>query len=453
MLPAYRPINVITMDNGATGIPPEVYCDVYFDGVYYKTLSSNVPTTVLSGTSFWTFDLSGLAQEYIKTNVYDITLNTLTQIYGPSTKYGQVLTWFKIRISTQDSYGVITPGGPLPVQATFNTAAAAGGGYTSDQQWYTVNATLQVQDSMGLEWMFKAFRVSGVYDPSGHHVNGLYKAYQLSYLTKGYSYINDYGQMPIITANNAFLGFSTASVVLLLRVYNSTGVQIHFESVAYVSTLSSNCIYTMPIGLKNVIPMFPGLTLHLPDTAYYRVGFSDAFSGSEIYMTPPIYYLKNDGSVNGINYMVPTINTSVPKHTRIWFKNYLGQFDAWNFIERNEALNVKSDAYEFPLTLVPDGFVRSNTSRGRYNVRSSEVNTVVGLFNEDQLQFIKQLLATSQAYIEFTSPEGPDDTPPTALLLPIVIVDGDFNTQSWDDRYEYALAIKYIPSNENIIVR
>ena len=60
------------------------------------------------------------------------------------------------------------------------------------------------------------------------------------------------------------------------------------------------------------------------------------------------------------------------------------------------------------------------------------------------------LVVIAKGFIEFTSPDG---SSPAALMLPIVITDASYDTQSWDDRYEYRISVKYVLSNEYKVVR
>jgi len=478
IVPAYRPIliqaqddgtSVVNSTTGATGIPPEVYCDIYFFGQYYRTISTNVPFSLLSGdASLWQFDISGIVQGFIQTLVYDVTSETLAEVYGVDYQYGQAYCWCRIRISSVDSYGVLTPDGPVPVQGSYNVPPVAGGGYLTDQSFWILNATLQITDNQNLQNMLADFQVTGTFNSLSDAVSEEYYGYQLSYKTKDHTYANDYGLMPLLTCYNAFAGGSTKSVAIAIIGYSAAGTVVYGNILSSV-TMQSGFIYTLPTGLINIVGMFPGIVSHLPNIAYYQVGLRNPINTVDYYyISPKIYIIPGDGVIPGIPYMFPANQLpniagylSAPKHTRIWYKNYLGQFDHINFVEREEQVKVTSSPYETPVTAVPQNYNYrlnhynlSNQSRARNNVRSSETNMVTGLFNENDLPLIKQLFSTSQAFIEASDIEiVGSDAALNGALLPIVISDDSYTTQVFDDRHQYRVAVKYYPSNENIIVR
>jgi hypothetical protein len=459
MVVAYRPVLIAAQFVGTP--PPEVYCDVYFFGVYYATLSTNVPFLTFGSSTFWQFDLQGLAQQFIQTLVYDITTETLTEVYGVDYQYGQTSVFCAFRTSTEDSYGVLTPEGPVPIQASLNSPAVAGGGYVSDQTWYIVNASLQITDSQNLLSMVQAFQVTGVfYSPC--NVSADYGVYQMSYKSCDKLYANDYGQIALLTTPLAFLGRSSTSVCIVVYGYNAAGAIIWSEVLGSVP-IGSGFIYTLPVGMANLSAMFTYFASYISAMSFYRVGIFDpaVYPGTEThaYISPKMYIAPHDGVIAGQTYLVPGMTAVVPKHSRIWFKNYLGQFDAVNFIEREEALKVSSSGYESPITVIPDHYNAtlnqwnfSNQSRGRYAVRSSEISQITGLFNEQDMPLLKQLCNTAQAFLETRTVNGEAD-PPQTILQPIVIQDGSYPTQVFEGREEYRLTLSFIPSNENIIVR
>ena len=458
--PAYNPIPYIVEDDGLSGlggVPPVIYCDIYFNFIYYKTIVATSPTTIAGITSFWYFDISGICQEFLTTKVPDITENDFQQTFGSGYIYGAARCFVKFRNSTQDIYGVITPGGTPPVQATYDTPAISGDGWQSDT-FMIVNAALQITDSQGsvssFEDMLKQFRISGTFIGGFYpqNVDPAYRVYPLTYLKQGKVYTNDWGLLPFICCRNGFLGSSTVIANITLMVFSPSGALTYMNNISGLY-LNDYSIYYLPTGVNNMLALFPGAAGSLVAGNSYRIGFFDpaySYLNKFIFVTPLYFIQTGDALTAGTYPLLQPYN--VPKHTRIWFQNYLGHFDQLNFIEREEHLKVTSAPTETPLKALSDGFGRSNTSMSRNNVRSNENNVVTSQFNEGDMPFIKQLLATGKGYIEFVSPEGGED-PPVALMLPIVITDSDFVTLTWEDRYEYRLSVKYIMSNENKIVR
>lgn len=469
---AYRPIFIYGEDNGASGVCEVMYCDVYFDGVFYKTVSSYSPFTVLGGgATLYRFDIQALAQEYIQTQVYDITKINFDEVYrSPIVKNGMAICACYIRTSVTDAYGRVTPQTPLPIQGTIDSAPAAGGGTVCTPSTFNIiNATLQATDIQLIEQQLARTRVN-VQSFSGGTPSTLdsrYRVYPLTYASKLKFYATDWGRYPFFCKD--FLGYSAAPAAWGLVMLSSTGAVVHNDYVNTSVTLLGSSIYTLPIGLKNLRNYFAGvgrpITQAMVDqTEWYYVYMqcygtgSAPVTGDTALITPRIYIQHNE-TISPAYTPVPAFGSTaqfVPKHTRIWFRNYLGQLEALNFTERTEAIKVTSTPKEKPLTeggTENTNFVFSQ-SLGRSNVRSNEYSIATGLFNEEDMVIIKQLQGCSLAFIEFTSPVPIGGaTTPEAKLMPIVILDDQVDTLVWDDRFEYRVSIKYMNSNENILHR
>jgi len=173
-----------------------------------------------------------------------------------------------------------------------------------------------------------------------------------------------------------------------------------------------------------------------------------------IWISPKIFILNPGGLGFEVRdevvypFYVPT------DHTRIWFRNYLGHLDQVNFRMTEGTTKVTSQPKEKPLVVSPAGLNRNRTGQERMNVRSNDIKTVTGVFKEDQIAWLEELFAGSATFIEFHDGFAGDGGTPVATLIPIVIADAEFVSQKWDDdRYQYEVAVKYMMSNENIIVR
>lgn len=150
LMAAYRPIVFIA---AATGLPPVVYCDVYFAGVYYKTFSKTQP--LANGN--YQFDISDAAQEF------------LTSLISPnggslvvSNQESIVSCYCMFRGSITDANGFIVPDVVVPVQATSSQPAVSGSGFQS-ATFYIVNATLQHQNNQNLTTHLNSFK-AGIWD-------------------------------------------------------------------------------------------------------------------------------------------------------------------------------------------------------------------------------------------------------------------------------------------------
>ncbi|MVT11374.1 hypothetical protein [Chitinophaga tropicalis] len=140
---AYRPIvfQVTAVSLFDTFIqPPVVYCDIYFGGVYYKTVSKTIP--LASGE--WQFDIQDAAQEYLRKY---LAPNAGTEFYQATP--AMTKSFCRFRASGINTNGFVVPEGLIPVQGTGSQPPVNGGG-TESNSFYIVNATLQHEDNQNL---------------------------------------------------------------------------------------------------------------------------------------------------------------------------------------------------------------------------------------------------------------------------------------------------------------
>lgn len=152
---AYRPI-IFTVS--PTGTNPVAYCDIYFNGIFYKSIAKSQLVEV-DGNMVYLFDIQDAAQEF------------LGKFIGPNgagaiiTADPLVLSCFcKFRGSSIDTEGFVLPEEPIPVQGTGNTSPVAGGGDTTSGTFYIVNSTLQHEDNQVLVSHLSFWRLRGVWD-------------------------------------------------------------------------------------------------------------------------------------------------------------------------------------------------------------------------------------------------------------------------------------------------
>lgn len=149
---AYKPIYFVLQASLVGGAaPPVAYLDIYFNGIFYKTLSKTQPVEV--GTvAFFEFDIQDAAQEY------------LSKFIAPNGGTGIVTAvpltvqcFCRGRASTIDSEGYILPDPTEPVQATGDAAAVPGSGDQSDT-FTIVNMTIQHEESYDVPNTLNAFQ-------------------------------------------------------------------------------------------------------------------------------------------------------------------------------------------------------------------------------------------------------------------------------------------------------
>lgn len=160
--PAYRPVvfHVEATQTGATAtnfIPPVVFCDIYINGVFYKSMYKTHPANkpVYDDTENrpkFEFDIQDACQEVLKSNIQNIGLD---EIIEDGTMIAGV--YCRFRSSSINSEGITLLEGIEPIQATGSMRAVTGTGEKSNV-FYIVNTTVQhenYQELLNLLTMLK----------------------------------------------------------------------------------------------------------------------------------------------------------------------------------------------------------------------------------------------------------------------------------------------------------
>ena len=204
--PDYHQLNATIKINGTvasnstvTNVPPVVYCDVYNNGIFYKTLSKTQYTTLNNNDSTWVFDIQDICQEVLKKTIgingdknIEITSNIMNSMYCC------------FRSSSFDIDGLLQQDTIIPIQSTSSSPAVAGTGMQSNT-FFIVNSTLQFSSFQDLAThlnVFKNLTWSSNAWPLTHRQNG----YQIS--------VNNSDFFPII-----YVGDSPLSCIKLFYKY------------------------------------------------------------------------------------------------------------------------------------------------------------------------------------------------------------------------------------------
>ena len=135
---AYRPV---VFDVEFLGNPPVTYCDIYFNDVYYKTLSKTFPER----EKIYRFDIADACQEFLSSELAPINSG------GPNIPKNHFVGCFcKFRSSKIDTNGFIKQEEKIPVQETNSTTAVSGDGVQS-LSFYILNSTLQHENNQILK--------------------------------------------------------------------------------------------------------------------------------------------------------------------------------------------------------------------------------------------------------------------------------------------------------------
>jgi hypothetical protein len=146
ILAAYRPVvfkvRATRTDNNAR--PPVVYCDIYFNNIFYKTIAKTQYLILNATNSDWYFDIQDACQEI------------LTKFLAPNGGSAILLTtgliktsFCRFRSSGYDTDGFIQAEGVTPKQGTGMAVAVSGTG-TQSNTFYIINAVLQHNNNQNL---------------------------------------------------------------------------------------------------------------------------------------------------------------------------------------------------------------------------------------------------------------------------------------------------------------
>lgn len=131
---------------------------------------------------------------------------------------------------------------------------------------------------------------------------------------------------------------------------------------------------------------------------------------------------------------------------RVYFLNYLGTWDAVNFLKPNVTHETKAEEFEKGL---PNVLSKTDTGGERFNVTSNDnFEVITNCYNEEHMLWLQELADSPKAYIQWKGVQGQGDN-----YIPITIIGSKFPKKKRlnDFRYEFHLEFKL--SNEYIILR
>jgi hypothetical protein len=176
---AYRPIIFLIATNTPTEDNPVAYCDIYFNGVFYKTIAKSQLVTI-NGNVVYMFDIQDAAQEFLGKFIGDNGGDNIL------TADPLVASCFcRFRGSSIDTEGFTIPETAIPVQGTANTNPTAGGG-TQSNTFYVVNATLQHESNQRFIDHLFYWRAVGTWDNGTYPLTHRPAGYKLCPLDSDY---------------------------------------------------------------------------------------------------------------------------------------------------------------------------------------------------------------------------------------------------------------------------
>lgn len=154
---AYRPLvfRCRAKIPGATStdyICPVVFCDIYIDGVYYKSLSRTQFIKNESQNPEYEFDIQDGLQEVMGYNLPNMD-GTVIQEFSNTIKK----VFVKLRSTYTDTNGFIKSEQTEPIQGTSSSAPVAGGG-TSSNEIYVLNTVIQHEENQLLNELLNSYK-------------------------------------------------------------------------------------------------------------------------------------------------------------------------------------------------------------------------------------------------------------------------------------------------------
>lgn len=301
---AYRPVvfRCKARISGATPlnyIPPVVYCDVYINGIYYKSLSK---TTFINNDLVapeYEFDVQDAIQEIMSYNLPAIDGSNVLSLTKTVKK-----VFVKFRNAKYDVNGFITSEQLPPIQGTSTSAPVSGNGFQSNEI-YVFNATLQHEDVQDFATFLDNFK-TGFWDGN---------SYPLTKRPKKMKLCND---------DSSYFPIATAKTISCLELnYRNKNSNV-FQSANYCYPVF---IYTMNTPLSKAI-------IYDPDSLNPIIDHVFAFSVTELIINVinsqnnatvglKIYSLPNRGSITDQGWDVP-VGYTIPV-TQL----NLGTIDFW----------------------------------------------------------------------------------------------------------------------------
>lgn len=291
---AYRPVAFIVRaqrtDSNAT--PPVVYCDIYINSVFYKTIAKSQYKTLNITDTDWYFDIQDACQEVFQK---PISPNGGSNFYITNSVFATVFCRF--RSSGFDSNGFIAYENTAPIQGTGTQVPVSGTG-TSSHTFFVINAVLQHEDNQNLATHLNSFK-TGTWDATTYpltHRTGNYRICKTSSdyfpilrlspdpscIRINYKYKSDvtYTQeltcgIPIIGSSGGTTPCNIVSIIGSPIVLPDARVGVSYEQFLYLSG-------DQPITIDNIVaPTWMAVGLNIDGDAVRLFGTPESDDEAE----------------------------------------------------------------------------------------------------------------------------------------------------------------------------
>jgi hypothetical protein len=190
--------------------------------------------------------------------------------------------------------------------------------------------------------------------------------------------------------------------------------------------MANESVYYIPNGPKNIASLFP--VVDLSQVSEYFVSVVD--TESNIVASSPINKI---------------CKCAADEKIRIHFLNYLGTYDALNFLKPK--IVHEDTASEFQNAL-NDPLEKTDTGIERFNVRANDTYEARLKCNETDMPWLMECFDSPKLFMEWTGIEGQADD-----YLPIVKIAGKADKLKNVDEYAYEFILQFKLSNEYQTIR
>lgn len=259
---AYRPIIFrckarISGYTPANYLPPLVFCDIYIDDVYYKTLSKSQFIDDDGSKGTYEFDIQDAIQEVMGYNLPEIGESL---IYNMTETLKKVMV--KYRAAKYDRNGFMYSEQLEPVQGTSSSAPISGGGVDSTEH-YALNATIQHEERQNFQVFLNSWK-TGAWNNVSYPLTKRPKVFKMCKTDSSY--------FPIITDSNV------------------DSICLNYKPKGGVYT-------TVCKSLGTTCPPIPGLTVTPVDDPGYNQIFQIAFDPIPAGQLLTVYLFDSTGTL------------------------------------------------------------------------------------------------------------------------------------------------------------
>lgn len=131
---------------------------------------------------------------------------------------------------------------------------------------------------------------------------------------------------------------------------------------------------------------------------------------------------------------------------RLHFINYLGSFDAVNFLKPRISHETSSKEYEKGL---PNVLTKPSTGAERFDIKPNDsYETRTSCYGEDAMLWLQELADSPKVFIERKGIQGQADS-----FLPIIVTSKKFEKMKSVNDFRYDFVIEFKLSNEYLTIR